>query len=165
MTNIRITVTFCGKTKWFSSVQSLSRVWLFVTLWTVAHQASLSITNSCSSNSCLLSRWCHATISSSVVPFSSCCQFFPAGGLFQWVCSLHQVAKVLELQLQHQSFQWIFTIDFLKDWLVWPPCSPRHSQEFSAMPQFKGINSSALRFLYGPTLTSIYDYWNNHSFH
>ena len=45
--------------------------------------------------------------------------------LFQWVSSLHQVAKVLELQLQHQSFQWIFRTDFLKDWLVWSPCSPR----------------------------------------
>ena len=39
-------------------------------------------------------------------------------GLFQWVSSSHQVAKVLEFQLQHQSFQWIFRIDFLKDWLV-----------------------------------------------
>ena len=36
-------------------------------------------------------------------------------GLFQWVGSLHQVAKVLEFQLQHQSFQWIFTVDFLQD--------------------------------------------------
>ena len=39
-------------------------------------------------------------------------------GLFQWVSSSHQVAKVLELQLQHQSFQWIFRIDFLYDWLI-----------------------------------------------
>ena len=39
-------------------------------------------------------------------------------GLFQWVSSLHQVAKVLELPLQHQSFQWIFRVDFLKNWLV-----------------------------------------------
>ena len=43
-------------------------------------------------------------------------------GLFQWVISLHQVAKSLELQLQHQSFQWIFRVDFLWDWLVWSPC-------------------------------------------
>ena len=60
-----------------------------------------------------LSQWCHSTISSSVIPFSSCLQFFPASGPFQWVSSLHQVAKVSELQLQHQSFQWIFWIDFL----------------------------------------------------
>ena len=49
-------------------------------------------------------------------------------GLFQCVCSSHQVAKVLEFQLQHQSFQWIFRTDFLKDGLVGSPCSPRDSQ-------------------------------------
>ena len=65
----------------FSSVQSLSHVWLFVTPWTAAHQASVSITNSWSLlNSCPLSRWCHPTISSSVIPFSSCPQFLPASG-------------------------------------------------------------------------------------
>ena len=47
--------------------------------------------------------------------------------LFQWVSSSHQVAKVLELQPQHQSLQWIFSIDFLLDWLVWFPCSSRDS--------------------------------------
>ena len=45
-------------------------------------------------------------------------------GLFQWVSSLHQVAKVLEFQLQHQSFQWIFRTGFLQDGLVGSPCSP-----------------------------------------
>ena len=48
-------------------------------------------------------------------------------GLFQWVSSSHQVAEVLELQLQHQSFQWIFRTDFLYDWWVWSPCSLRDS--------------------------------------
>ena len=65
------------------------------------------------SNSCPLSRWCHPTILSSVVPFSS--PFNPLSqhqGLFKWVSSSHQVAKVLEFQLQHQSFQWIFRTDF-----------------------------------------------------
>ena len=66
-------------------------------------------------------------------------------GLFKWVSSLHQVAKVLELQ--HQSFQWIFRTDFLQDGLVGSPCSPRDSQE-TPTPQFKSINSSALSFLY-----------------
>ena len=62
-----------------SSVQSLSRVRLFATPWTAAHQASLSITTpGAYSNSCPLSRWCHPTISSSVSPFSSCLQSFPA---------------------------------------------------------------------------------------
>ena len=80
-------------------------------------------------------------------------------GLFQWVSSLHQVAKVLEFQLQHQSFQWILRTDFLEDWLVWSPCSLRDSQESSPTPQFKSINSSAFSFLDSPTLTSIRDYW------
>ena len=79
-------------------------------------------------------------------------------GLFQWVSSSLQVAKVLEFQLQHQSFQWIFRTDFFEDWLVWSPCSPRDSQEFSPAPQFKSINSSALSFLHSPTLTSIHDH-------
>ena len=85
-------------------------------------------------------------------------------GLFQWVSSSHQVAKVLKLQLQHQSFWWIFRTDFFYDWLVWSPCSPRDSQESSPSPQFKSISCLALSFLYGPTLTSIHDYWKNHSF-
>ena len=67
----------------FSSVQSLSRVRLFMTPWTAARQASLSITNSWSHpNPCPLSQWCHPTVSSSVVPFSSCPQSFPASGSF-----------------------------------------------------------------------------------
>ena len=80
-------------------------------------------------------------------------------GLFQWVSSSHQVAKVLELQLQHQSFQWILRTDFLWDGLVWLPCSPRNSQESPPTPQFKSINFLVLSFLYGPTLTSVHDYW------
>ena len=64
------------------------------------------------SNSCPLSQWCHPITSSSIVPFSSF-NLSQHQGLFQWVSSLHQVAKVLELQLQHQSFQWIFRADFL----------------------------------------------------
>ena len=82
-------------------------------------------------------------------------------GLFQWVSSSHQVAKGLELQLQ--PFQWLFRTDFLYNGLVWSPCSPRDSQKSSPTPQFKNINSLALSFLYGPTLTSIHDYWKNHS--
>ena len=70
------------------------------------------------SNSCPLSWWCHPTMSSSVVPFSSCLQSFPASGSFKWVSSSHQVAKGLEFQLQHQSFLWIFRmISFRMDWL------------------------------------------------
>ena len=68
-------------------------------------------------------------------------------GLFQGVRSSHQVAKVLELQLQYQPFQWILRTDFLWDWLIWSPCSPRDSQESSPIPQFKSIDSLALNFM------------------
>ena len=84
-------------------------------------------------------------------------------GLFQWVNSSHEVAKVLEFQPQHQSFQWTPRPDLLQDGLVGSPCSPRDSQETSPAPQFKSINSLVLSFLHSPTLTSIHDYWKNHS--
>ena len=74
--------------------------------------------------------------------------------LFQWVGSSHQMAKVLELQRQQQSFQWIFRVDFLYDWLVWSPCSSEDSQESSPAPQCDGISYSAPGLPYGPALTS-----------
>ena len=58
-------------------------------------------------------------------------------GLFKWVSSLRQVAKVLEFQLWHQSFQWTPRTDLLMDRLVGSPCSPRDCQESSPTPQFK----------------------------
>ena len=115
-------------------------------------------------NSCSLSQWCHPTSSSSVNPFSSCPQPLSHQGLFQLLGSLHQVAKVLELQLQDQSFQWIFRVDFLLEWLVGPPCCPVDSQESSPALKFERINSSALSLFYGPILTSVHDYQKNHSF-
>ena len=100
---------------YLNSVQSLGCVLPFSAPWAAAHQASLSFTISgdCS-NSCPSSQWCHPTILSSVVPFFSCLQSFPASGSFPMSqFSLHYVAKVLEFQLQHQSFQWIFRTDLL----------------------------------------------------
>ena len=85
-------------------------------------------------------------------------------GLFQWINSSHEVAKVLEFQLQHQSFQWTPRTDLLQNGLVGSLCSPRDLQESSPTPQFKSINSLALSFLYSSTLTSIHDYWKNHNF-
>ena len=64
-------------------------------------------------------------------------------GLFQWVSSSHEVVKILELQLQHQSYQCIFRNDFPGDWLVWSPCCPKNSQKSSPAPQFKSMNSLA----------------------
>ena len=148
----------------FSSVQLLSHVQLFATPWIAAHQASLSITNSQSTQTHV--HWVSDAIqpshplSSPSLPAFSLSQH---QGLFQWVSSSHQVAKVLEFHLQHQSFQWTPRTDLLYDGLVGSPCCPRDSQESSPTPQFKSINSSTFNFLYSPTLTSIHDYWKNHS--
>ena len=66
--------------------------------------------------------------------------------LFQWVNSSHEVAKVLEFQLQHHLFQRNPRADLLQNGLVGSPCSPRDSQESSPTPQFKSISSSVLSF-------------------
>ena len=95
-------------------VQSLSCVWLLVTPWTAACQASLSITNSrnllklMSIKSVMPSN--HLILTQPSPPTFNLSQH---QGLFQGVSSSHQVAKVFELQLQDQSFQWISRIDFL----------------------------------------------------
>ena len=65
------------------------------------------------SNSCPLSRWCHPTISSSIIPLSSCLQSFPTSGSFQMNQFFASGGQILEFQLQHLSFQWIFRTDFL----------------------------------------------------
>ena len=98
----------------FSSVQSLSHVWLFATPRTTALQASLSITNS---RSLLKLKPIESVIPSHHLILSSPSPptFNPSQhqGLFQRVSSLHQVDKALELQVQHQSFQSIFRTDLL----------------------------------------------------
>ena len=114
-------------------------------------------------NPCPLSWWCHPTISSSVVPFSSCPQSFPASGSFQMsqlfasgsqIIGVSASTSVLPLNTQDWSpFRWTGWISLLSKGL---------SRVFST-PQFKSINSSALSFLYSRTLTSIHDYWKNHS--
>ena len=83
--------------------------------------------------------------------------------LFQRVNSSHEVAKVLEFQLQHHSLQRNPRVDLLQNGLIGSPCSPRHSQESSPTPQFKSINYLSLSLLHSPTLTSIHDYWKNYS--
>ena len=79
-------------------------------------------------------------------------QFFASGGQ-----SIGASASALVLPK-------IFRTDFLKEKLVGSPFSPRDTQESSPAPQFKSINSSVLSFLYSLTLTSILDYWKNHTF-
>ena len=148
----------------FSSVQSLSRVRLFVTPWIAARQASLSISDSWNS---LRLTSIESVMPSSHLILSSPCPPAPNPSqhqsFFQWVNSSHEVAKVLEFQLQHHSLQRTPRADLLQNGLVGSPCSPRDSQESSPIPQFKSINSSALSLLHSPTLTSIHDHWKNHS--
>ena len=133
----------------FCSVQSLVRVWLFATTWTAVCQSSLSITNSRSLQTHV--HWVGEAIQASH-PLSSpsppAFDFSQHQSLFKWVSSLHQMAKVLEFQLQHQSFQWTFRTDFLSDGLIGSPCSPRDSQRSSPTPQFKSINSLALSHIH-----------------
>ena len=85
-------------------------------------------------------------------------------GLFQCVSSSHQVAKVLEFQLQHQSFQWIFRTDFLRmEWLDLLAVQ----RTLKSLLQHHSSKASILQcsaFFRSPTLTSIHDYWRNHSF-
>ena len=83
-------------------------------------------------------------------------------GVFQWVSSSHEVAKELEFQLQHQSFQWTPRTDLLYDGLLGSPCSSRDSQQSSPTPKFKSINFLALSFLHSPTHTSVHDHWKKH---
>ena len=94
----------------FSSVQLLSHVQLFATPWTAAHQASLSIATQTHVH------WVSDAIQPSHLLSSPSPPTFNLSqhqGLFQGVSSSHQVAKVLQFQLQHQSIQWIFRTDFL----------------------------------------------------
>ena len=125
-----------------------------VTPWTAECQASLSLTVSWSLPKFMF-------ISSMILsghlmpPFHSA--FFPSIRDFSnessvcirwWIICLHQMTKILELQLHHQSFQWVFKVDLPLDWLVWSPWCPRDFQESSPAPQFKGINSLVFCLLY-----------------
>ena len=143
-----------------SSLQSLSRVRLFATPWTAAHQASLSIGNSQSllklmsiesvmpSNHLILCR-------PLLLPL-----IFPNIRVFFSESVLH----ISWLKYWSVSFnispsnEYSGLISFSIDWLE-STCSPRDSRESSPTPQFKSINSSVLSFLYSPTLTSIHNYW------
>ena len=108
-------------------------------------------------NSCALSLWYLPTISSSVVPFS-CLQFFPTSGNFQ----MSQLFTSGGQSIGVSASTSVLSLN-IQDGLVGSPCSPRDSLVSSPTPQFKSINSSMLSFLYSPTLTSIRDYWKNHS--
>ena len=97
-------------------------------------------------NSSPLSQWCHPANSSSVVPFSSRLQSFPASGSFQMSQLFASGGQNIGVSALASVLWRIFRTNFLYDGLVESPCSPRDSQESSPTPQLKSINSSCLAF-------------------
>ena len=149
----------------FTSVQSLSHVWLFVNPWTAARQASLSITNSRSPLKLMSIE--------SVMPsnrFILCCpilllpSIFPSIKFFSNESVLHiRWPKYWSFSFSiNPSNEYSGLIFFRIDWL--DLLAVQGTQKFSPTPQFKSINSLALSFLYSPTLISVHDYWKIHSF-
>ena len=149
----------------FSSVQFSSVIESCLTLCEHARLPRPSPAPGACSNSCPSSQSCHPTSSASDIPFSCCLQSFPASGSFpmsQFFTSGSQSigpsASASILPMNNQDWlplglTVLISLQF-----------PRDSQESSPAPQFKGSSSSTHSLLYGPTLTSIHDYWKNHSF-
>ena len=123
-----------------------------------------SLTSRVYSNASPLSRWCHPTISSSVIPFFSCLQSFSASGSFpvSWlfVSGGQNIGASTSASFLPMNIQGRFTIGLTS--LI--SLQSEGLSKSSPTPQFKSIKSSALSFPYGPTITSIHDHWKNHSF-
>ena len=115
-------------------------------------------------NPCPSGRWCHPTISSSVVPFSFHFQSFPASGSFQMSQLFGSGGQSIGVSASTSVFP-MNTQDWSPlGWTCWISLQSKGSQESSLTPQFKSINSLALNLLYSPILTSTRDYWKNHCF-
>ena len=114
-------------------------------------------------NSCSSSQWCYPTISSSVVPFSSCPQSFPASGSFQMSQLFASGGQSIGVSLSISVLP-MNTQDWSPlGWTGWISMQFKGLSRVFSKPQFKSINSLVLSFLYSPTLTSIHDHWKNHS--
>ena len=116
------------------------------------------------SNSCPLSWWCHPTMSSAVVPFFSCLQSFLASGSFlmSWLSasggqSIGAAASASVLPMNIRDW-------FPLGWTGWISLQSKGFSRVFSNTTAQSITSLALSLIYGPTLTSIYDYWKNHSF-
>ena len=116
------------------------------------------------SNSCPLSRWCHPTISSSVVPFSSHFQSCPASGSFQMSQFFASGGQSTRASASASVFPMKIQDWFPLGWTGWISLQSKELSRVFSNATVQSISSSALSFLYGPTLTSIHDYWKNHSF-
>ena len=146
----------------FCPVQSLSHVWL---LWLHGLQHARlpcpSPTSGAYSNLCPLRWWW--TSSSSVVPFSSCLQSFPTSGSFQMSQFFASGGQSIGVSASTSVPPMNIQDSFPLGWTGWLSLQSKGLYQ-SSTPQFKSINSLALSFLCSPTLTSIHDYWKNHSF-
>ena len=152
--------------RWMSVVvvQLLRRVWLFATPWTAAHQALLSsLSRWVCSDSCPLNQWCYLTISSSATHFCFCLQSFLASESFpvSWLFPSggQSTRSSVSATVLPMNIQGWFTLGLTG--LI--SLLSKGLYESSPTPQFKSISSSVLSLLYGPTHTSIHDYWENHS--
>ena len=124
----------------------------------------LSPTPGACSNSCPSSRWYYPTISSSVVPFSSCLLYFPTSRSFPmsqfFVSGRQGIGASASVSVLPMNIQGLFSLGLTS--LIF--LQSKGPQESSPAPQFKSISCAAQNFLYSPTLTSIHDHWKNHSF-
>ena len=145
------------------AVESLGCVWLFATLWTAAHQASLYSTLKVCSNSYPLSQWCCLTISTSATPFSYCLQSFPASGSFL-------MNRFFPLG---DHFGWSFNTSISPSnehsspsplgWTGWTSLQSKGLSRVFSNTTVQKHRFLVISLLYSPTLTSIHDYWKNHS--
>ena len=154
---IRVSSRYWYMTRSGTTVQWPSSVQLFVTPWTAACQALLSLPE--------LGQIHVPWISAAILchPLLLLPSVFPSiRFFFQWVSCSHHVVKVLEFQFQHQPFQGVLEVDFLYTWLARSPCSPGDSKESFPAPQFEIINSfGALHSLWFSSHI-IHDYWKDH---
>ena len=151
----------------WSSAQFSSVAQLCPTLWPHGLQHARPScplpTSGVYSNLCPLSQWCHPVISSSIVPFSSCLQSFPASWSFQMSQFLASGGQsigvsVVTTVLPKKSQDWSPL-----EWTDWISLQSKGPSRVFSNTTVQNINSSALSFLHSPTLTSIHDHWKNHS--
>ena len=116
------------------------------------------------SHPCSLSRWCHPTISSSVVPFSSHLESFPASESFQMSQFFASGGQSIGVSASTSVLPMNIQDWFPLGWTGWIPLQSKGLSRVFSNTTVQGINSSALSFLYSPTLPSIHDHWKNHSF-
>ena len=154
--------------RFFSLISSVqfSRSVMYNSLWPHELQHTRapcpSLTPRFHPNPCLLSQWCHPTISFSVIPFSSCSQSFPASGSFQLspLCASggQSVGVSASKSVLPKNTQ-----DWSLGWTGWISLQSKGLSRVFSNTTVQKRNSSALSFLHSPTLTSIHDHWKNHS--